>query len=41
MGVHSDGSYGIPKGLVYSFPCTVKGDGTYSIVKGIKITPYY
>ena len=41
MGVHSDGSYGIPKGLVYSFPCTVKGDGTYKIVKDVKITPYY
>jgi malate/lactate dehydrogenase len=32
MAVHSDGSYGVPKGLVFSFPCEVKGDGKYSIV---------
>jgi malate/lactate dehydrogenase len=22
MGVHSDGSYGTPEGVMYSFPCT-------------------
>lgn len=32
MAVHSDGSYGIPEGLVYSFPVTCK-DGKYEIVK--------
>lgn len=40
MAVHSDGSYGVPKGLVFSFPCKVK-NGKYEIVKDIKIPPYY
>ena len=31
MAVHSDGSYGVPKGLVFSFPCKVK-NGKYEIV---------
>ena len=36
MGVPSDGSYGIPKGLIYSFPVTCK-NGDYSIVQGLEI----
>lgn len=36
MGVISDGSYGIAKGLMYSFPCTCK-DGKWSIVQGLTI----
>lgn len=32
MGVVSDGSYGAPKGVIYSFPCTCK-DGKWSIVQ--------
>lgn len=32
MGVISDGSYGAPKGVIYSFPCTCK-DGKWSIVQ--------
>ena len=32
MGVYSDGSYGAPKGVVYSFPVTCKA-GTWSIVQ--------
>jgi malate dehydrogenase len=35
MAVRSDGSYGIPEGLIYSFPCTVEG-GAWSIVQGIE-----
>ena len=34
MGVPSDGSYGIPKGLIFSFPVTCKG-GDYQIVLGL------
>jgi malate dehydrogenase len=34
MGVVSDGSYGVPKGLVFSFPVTIK-NGEYSIVQGL------
>ena len=33
----SDGSYGIPAGLIYSFPLTSPGDGTSSIVPGLPI----
>lgn len=36
MGVVSDGSYGVPEGLMYSFPVTC-ADGKWSIVKGLSI----
>lgn len=39
MGIPSDGSYGVPKGLVFSFPVTIK-NGKYSIVQGLKISEY-
>jgi malate dehydrogenase len=39
MAVPSDGSYGVPEGLVSSFPCTCK-DGKYSIVQGLAIDDY-
>jgi len=39
MGVPSDGSYGIPKGVVYSFPC-VCSNGEYQIVQGLKIDEF-
>merc|ERR1719195_489820 len=35
MGVPSDGSYGVPKGIVFSFPCTCS-KGEYKIVQGLK-----
>ena len=33
MGVPSDGSYGVPEGLISGFPCTCE-DGEYKIVAG-------
>lgn len=36
MVVPSDGSYGIPEDLMYSFPVTCK-DGDYAIVQGLEI----
>jgi malate dehydrogenase len=36
MSVPSDGSYGVPEGLVSSFPCTCSG-GKYEIVQGLEI----
>ncbi|MFM8648330.1 MAG: malate dehydrogenase, partial [Actinomycetota bacterium] len=36
MGIPSDGSYGVPEGLISSFPCTCSG-GRYSIVQGLDI----
>ncbi|MBK9181396.1 MAG: malate dehydrogenase [Acidimicrobiales bacterium] len=35
MAVPSDGSYGVPEGIISSFPCTTSG-GTYSIVQGLE-----
>ena len=37
MGIHSDGSYGVAKGLIYSFP-VVCVDGNYEIVQGLEIS---
>lgn len=39
MSVYSDGSYGIEKGLIYSFPCTCK-NGDWSIVQGLDISEF-
>jgi malate dehydrogenase len=39
MGVPSDGSYGIPEGIIYSYPVTCKG-GEYSIVQGLDINDF-
>ena len=39
MGVYSDGSYGIAKGLIYSFPCVCK-DGDWEIVQGLDINQF-
>ncbi|MEY3679781.1 MAG: hypothetical protein RL547_393, partial [Actinomycetota bacterium] len=39
MAVPSDGSYGVPEGLISSFPCTCAG-GKYSIVQGLDIDDY-
>jgi malate dehydrogenase len=39
MAIPSDGSYGIPEGVVYSYPVTCKG-GRYSIVKGLDISEF-
>jgi malate dehydrogenase len=36
MGVVSDGSYGIPAGVVYGYPCTTE-NGEWKIVQGIEI----
>ena len=36
MSVPSDGSYGVPEGIISSFPCICK-DGNYEIVQGLDI----
>ena len=38
MAVPSDGSYGIPEGLIFSFPCRITGRGTYEIVQGLELS---
>lgn len=39
MGVPSDGSYGIPEGVIYGYPCTTE-KGEYKIVQGLEIDPF-
>ncbi|MCY7299914.1 MAG: malate dehydrogenase [Ilumatobacteraceae bacterium] len=39
MAIVSDGSYGVPEGLISSFPCVCK-DGEYSIVQGLDINDF-
>ena len=39
MAVPSDGSYGVPEGLVSSFPVTTR-DGEYTIVQGLDISDF-
>lgn len=36
MAVPSDGSYGVPEGLISSFPCVVR-DGRYEVVQGLEL----
>ena len=39
MGIPSDGSYGIPEGVIYGFPVTT-ANGKYQMVKGLEIDAF-
>jgi len=39
MAVPSDGSYGIPAGVIYSYPVTTK-NGEYSVVQGLSVDEF-
>jgi malate dehydrogenase len=39
MGIPSDGSYGIPEGVLYGYPVTCKS-GQYKIVKGLEVSEF-
>lgn len=39
MGVPSDGSYGIPEGIIYGYPCVCE-NGQYKIVQGLEIDAF-
>ncbi len=39
MAVPSDGSYGVPEGLLSGFPCTTE-NGEWSIVQGLDIDTF-
>lgn len=39
MAVVSDGSYGVPEGLIYSFPVTTK-NGDWDIVQGLEVNDF-
>jgi len=38
--IPSDGSYGIPEGLIFSFPLRSKGKGDYEIVQGLELNDF-
>ena len=40
MGVMSDGSYDIPKDIIYSFPVMIKPDRSYEIVQNLSISDF-
>ncbi|MDR6437884.1 malate dehydrogenase [Paenarthrobacter nicotinovorans] len=39
MAVASDGSYGVPEGLIYSYPVTTSG-GNWEIVQGLEVNDF-
>ena len=39
MAIPSDGSYGVPEGIISRFPCTCT-DGEYQIVQGLDIDDF-
>lgn len=39
MGIPSDGSYGIPEGVIYGYPVTCHS-GSYQIVQGIEVSAF-
>jgi malate dehydrogenase len=39
MGVPSDGSYGIPQGVIYGYPVTCR-NGDYQIVQGLEVNDF-
>jgi malate dehydrogenase len=39
MGIPSDGSYGIPAGVIYGYPVTCK-NGAYTIVQGLDVNAF-
>ncbi len=39
MGVVSDGSYGVPEGLICGFPCTCEG-GEWKVVQGLELDDF-
>ena len=40
MAVMSDGSYGMPEGVVYSFPVRTAADHSWEIVKDLSISDF-
>lgn len=40
MAIKSEGWYGVPEGLIFSFPCTVAADGTVTVVEGLELDAF-
>ena len=39
MGVPADGSYDVPEGTMFGYPCTCK-DGKYTVVQGVELSEF-
>lgn len=39
MGIPSTGAYGVPAGIIFSYPVTIK-DGVYTIVQGLELSDF-
>ena len=39
MGICSSGEYGVPAGLIFSYPVTI-ADGKWTIVEGLEINEF-
>ncbi len=40
MAIPSDGSYGVPEGIISGFPVTTDGAGSYEIVQGLELSSF-
>jgi malate dehydrogenase len=40
MGVVSKGEYGVPPGLVFSYPCRTDGKGNYTVIEGLQLDAF-
>jgi malate dehydrogenase len=40
MAVVSQGEYGVPKDMVFGYPCTTDGKGNYKVVDGLKFDAF-
>ena len=40
QAVVSKGEYGVPAGLVFSYPCRTDGKGEYTVVEGVKLDAF-
>jgi len=40
MAVVSQGEYGVPKDMVFGYPCTTDGKGNYKVVEGLKLDAF-
>ena len=40
MAIPSEGDYGVPEGIISSFPVTTAGDGAYEVVQGLELNEF-
>ena len=40
MAIPSEGDYGVPEGIISSFPVTTAGDGSYEVVQGLELNEF-